>query len=108
MLEHEPLLPVYKLPTGNMAKAQLMKVLMLLLENGLLSNSLSAPYAELRATLKEDGLFDGNFNKVLKKNNTLFKGAISKDEIDETGTVELTGPGYGEACRSDQGTRPVG
>jgi len=93
MLEHEPLLPVYKLPTGNLAKAQLMKVLMLLLENGLLNNSLSAPYAEVRSTLKEEGLYDSNFNKVLKKNHTYFKGAISKNGIDESGVVDLTGPG---------------
>jgi hypothetical protein len=93
MMEHEPMLQVYKLPQGNTAKAQLIKVLMLLLENGLLNNVLSAPYTELRTTLKDEGLYDGNFNKVLKKNHALFKGAISKTTIDENGVVELTGPG---------------
>lgn len=93
MIEHEPLLPVYKLPKGNISKAQMAKVMMVLLENGLLSNNISAPYAELREALKDDGLHDGNFNKVLKRNADLFRGAISKDGIDENGTVELSGPG---------------
>lgn len=93
MLEHEPMLQVYKLPEGNMAKAQLYKVLMILLENGLLNNSLSAPYSEIRTTLKEEGLHDTNFNKVMKKNHDLFKGAISKKTIDENGVVELSGQG---------------
>ena len=93
MLEHDPLLPVYKLPKGNQAKAQMAKVMMVLLENGLLNNSLTAPYAELREALKDEGLHDGNFNKALKRNADLFRGAITKDSIDENGTVELSGPG---------------
>ncbi|MBR0857153.1 hypothetical protein [Bradyrhizobium liaoningense] len=93
MLEHDPLLPVYKLPTGNTAKAQMAKVMMVLLENGLLNNNVSAPYSELREALKDEGLHDGNFNKVLKRNAELFRGAISKESIDENGTVELTGAG---------------
>ena len=48
MLDHQPLLPIYKIPTGNTAKAQLSKVLMVLLENGLLNNALTAQYSELR------------------------------------------------------------
>jgi hypothetical protein len=93
LLDHEPLLPVYKIPAGNITQAQLYKVMMVLLENGLLNNQLSAPYPELRETVKEDGLFDGNFNKMLKRNHSLFKGAVTKDGIKETGTVELTGAG---------------
>ncbi|NEV78328.1 hypothetical protein DYI24_14895 [Rhodopseudomonas sp. BR0C11] len=93
MLEHEPMLPVYKIPSGSMAKAQMMKVMMVLLENGLLSNSLSAPYSELRQAVKDDGFFDSNFNKTLKRSADLFKGAITGDSIDENGSVELTGQG---------------
>jgi hypothetical protein len=93
MLEHDPLLPIYKMPSGNVAKSQLTKVMMVLLENALLNNTLSAPYAELREALKDDGLHDGNLNKNLKRNHDLFRGAITKDGIDEDGTVELTGPG---------------
>jgi hypothetical protein len=93
MLEHDPLLPVYKIPTSNMAKAQLSKCLMVLLENGLLNNAMTAPYAELRANVKDDGFYDGNFNKVLKRNSALFRGAISEDRIDEGGIVELTADG---------------
>jgi hypothetical protein len=94
MLEHDPLLPVYKLPKGNTSKAQMAKVMMVLLENGLLNNNISAPYAELREALKDEGLHDGNFNKALKRNADLFRGAITKDGIDENGTVELSGPGF--------------
>jgi hypothetical protein len=93
MLEHDPLLPVYKLPKGNITKAQMAKVMMVLLENGLLNNTISAPYAELREALKDEGLHDGNFNKALKRNADLFRGAITKSGIDENGTVELSGPG---------------
>jgi hypothetical protein len=93
MLEHDPLLPVYKLPKGNTSKAQMAKVMMVLLENGLLNNNISAPYAELREALKDEGLHDANFNKALKRNADLFRGAITKDGIDENGTVELSGPG---------------
>src|SRR5262249_643676 len=77
LLDHEPILPVYKIPTGNTARAQMYKVMMILLENGLLNNSLSVPYPELRESVKEDGLYDGNFNKLLKRNYELFKGAIT-------------------------------
>jgi hypothetical protein len=93
MLEHDPLLPIYKIPQGNISKAQLAKVMMVLLENGLLSNSLTAPYTELRQSVKDDDLYDGNFNKMLKRNAGLFKGAISEDSVTEDGTVELTGAG---------------
>jgi hypothetical protein len=50
MLDHDPLLPIYKIPSGSAAKGQLIKVLMVLLENGLLNNSLSAP---LRGVARE-------------------------------------------------------
>jgi hypothetical protein len=93
MLEHDPLLPIYKMPSGNVAKSQLTKVMMVLLENGLLNNAMTAPYAELREALKDEGLHDGNLNKSLKRNHDLFRGAITKDGIDEEGTVELTGAG---------------
>jgi hypothetical protein len=73
---------------------QMCKVMMVLLENGLLNNSLSAPYVELRESAKEDGFYDGNFNKLLKRNHELFKGAISEDTIEGDKTVELTGPGF--------------
>ena len=93
MLDHQPLLPIYKIPTGNIAKSQLTKVQMILLENGLLNNALTAPYSELREAVKDDGFYDGNFNKVLKRNHAFFRGAISEDSIDESGVVELTGAG---------------
>ncbi len=63
ILDHDPLLPIYKLPNGKTAQAQLSKVMMVLLENGFLNNQLSAPYTELRENVKEDGLLDGNFNE---------------------------------------------
>jgi hypothetical protein len=93
LLDHEPLLPVYKVPTGKMAHAQMCKVMMVLLENGLLNNQLSAPYPELRESVREDGFYDGNFNGQLKRNHSLFKGAITKDRIKEEEVVELTGAG---------------
>lgn len=93
ILDHDPLLPVYKIPGGNTARAQLYKVMMVLLENGLLNNQLTAPYSELRENVREDGLFDGNFNKTLKKNYELFRSAITKDTIKEGENVELTGAG---------------
>jgi hypothetical protein len=94
ILDHEPLLPVYKIVTKVTATAQLQKVMMILLENGLLNNQLKAPYNELRDSIKEAGLMDGNFNKVLKKNHNLFRGAVTKDKIIENETIELTGEGY--------------
>lgn len=93
ILDHEPMLSIYKIPGGNTARSQLYKVMMVLLENGLLNNQMSAPYSELRENLREDGLFNGNFNKVLKRHHELFKGAVSKNTITESGTVELTGNG---------------
>jgi hypothetical protein len=93
MLDQDPMLPIYNIPTGVMAQAQLQKVLMVMLENALLNNQFKAPYAEVRDTCKEDGLFDTNFNKVLKKNCSLFKGAITADKINEDEQVELTGEG---------------
>jgi hypothetical protein len=93
ILDHEPMLSVYRIPGGNTARSQLYKVLLVLLENGLLNNQMSAPYSELRENLREDGLFDGNFNKMLKRHHELFKGAVSKNAITESGTVELTGNG---------------
>ena len=92
MLDHEPLLPIYKLPTQT-AQAQLYKVMMILLENGLLNNTLSAAYPELRDSVKEDGLMDGNFNKTLKRNHDLFRGAITESSIETNATVELSGAG---------------
>jgi hypothetical protein len=93
MLDHDPLLPIYKIPSGNIAKSQINKVMMVLLENGLLNNALTAPYGELREAVKDDGFYDGNFNKTLKRNHALFRGAIGEDGIDENGVVELTGSG---------------
>jgi hypothetical protein len=93
LLDHEPILPVYKIPTGKTSRAQMCKVMMVLLESGLLNNQLSAPYPELRESVKEDGFYDGNFNGLLKRNYGLFKGAITKDAIDEGEVVELTGAG---------------
>jgi len=93
MLDQDPMLPIYTIPTGVIAQAQLQKVLMVMLENALLNNQFKAPYAEVRDTCKEDGLFDGNFNKVLKKNSNLFKGAITPDKINEDEQIELTGEG---------------
>jgi hypothetical protein len=93
MLDHEPLLPIYKIPGGKMSRSQISKVLMILLENGLLNNALSAPYAELRDSVKEDGFMDTNFNQTLRRNHGLFRGAITEDAVDPNGTVELSGLG---------------
>lgn len=93
MLDHEPLLPVYQIPTGNVAKAQISKVMMILLENGLLNNAISAPYSELRESLKDEGLFDRNTTGNLKRNHAYFRGAITEESIDENQNVELTGAG---------------
>lgn len=90
MLDHEPLLPVYKMPNGAIAKSQLIKVLMVILENGLLNNSLTATYAELRGSARDDGLFDGNFNKLFKRD--LFKG-VGKDGVTDDTLIELSGTG---------------
>jgi len=97
LLDHEPMLPVYKIPTGNTAHAQMCKVMMILLENGLLNNSLGVPYPELRESVKEDGLYDRNFNSLLKRNHQLFKGKIEEDR-----TVELTGGWPREARRDSE------
>ena len=64
MLDHDPLLPIYRFPSGNIAKSQINKVMMVLLENGLLNNALTAPYDELREAVRDDGLYDGNFNRT--------------------------------------------
>lgn len=90
ILDHDPLLPVYKMPTGAIAKLQLTKVLMVILENGLLNNSLSATYAELRGSVRDDDLFDSNFNKLFRRD--LFKG-IGKDGVADDTVVELSGTG---------------
>jgi len=91
MLDHDPLLPVYNIPTGGgMAKLQLTKVLMVILENGLLNNSLSASYGELRSSVRDDGFFDSNFNKLFRRD--LFKG-VSKDGVTDDTVVELSGTG---------------
>jgi hypothetical protein len=90
MLEHEPLLPVYKMPNGAIVKSQLTKVMMVILENGLLNNSLSASYSELRASVRDDGFFDGNFNKLFKRD--LFKG-VGKEGVTDDTIIELTGSG---------------
>jgi hypothetical protein len=90
MLDHEPLLPVYKMPNGAIAKSQLTKVLMVILENGLLNNSLSATYAELRGSVRDDGLYDGNFNKLFRRD--LFKG-VGKDGVTDDILIELSGTG---------------
>ncbi len=95
MVDHDPLLPVYTIPQGKMAKSQLTKVMMILLENALLNNTFTANYSELRDTVKEDGLYDGNFSAMLRSNSKLFKGAVTASKTDETGIVELSGEGMG-------------
>ena len=48
---------------------------------GLLSdNQISAPYTELRETTKRDGLLDGNFNGMLKRNYQFFKSAVPEND----------------------------
>ncbi len=94
ILDHDPLLPIYKIPAGNIRQAQLSKVMMVLLENALLNNTFNAPYSELRENVREDGLYDSNFNGMLKSNHKFFKGAISQKSINENAVVELTGSGY--------------
>jgi hypothetical protein len=91
MLDQTPHLPVYKIDASITSKAQLQKVLMILLENAILSGSFKAPYKEIRASCKEVGLFDGNFNKTLKSNAGLFKGAVTTDKINDDAELELTG-----------------
>src|SRR5262249_1334394 len=91
MLDHDPLLPVYNIPNGGgMAKSQLTKVMMVILENGLLNNSLSASYGELRASVRDDGFFDSNFNKLFKRD--LFKG-VSKEGVTDEAIIELSSTG---------------
>ncbi len=91
MLDHDPLLPVYNIPTGGgIARSQLIKVMMVILENGLLNNSLSASYGELRSSVRDDGLYDGNFNKLFRRD--LFKG-VSKDGVNDDTLIELSGTG---------------
>src|SRR5260370_35921483 len=46
LLDHEPSLPIYKIPTAKTSHAQMCKVMMVLLESGLLNNQLTAPYRE--------------------------------------------------------------
>lgn len=93
MLDQTPHLQVYNITTTVTAKAQLQKALMILLENAILTGSFKAPYKELRESCKEAGLFDGNFNKALKKNGTLFRGAVTADKINDDEEIELTGAG---------------
>jgi len=93
MLDQTPHLPVYKIDASTTSKAQLQKVLMILLENAILSGSFKAPYKEIRASCKEVGLYDGNFNKTLKGNAGLFKGAVTTDKINDDAELELTGDG---------------
>jgi hypothetical protein len=90
MLDHEPLLPVYKMPNGAIAKSQLTKVMMVILENGLLNNSLSASYSELRASVRDDGFLDSNFNKLFKRD--MFKG-LGKEGVTDDTVIELSGAG---------------
>jgi hypothetical protein len=90
MLDHQPLLPVYKMPASSITKSQLTKVMMVILENGLLNNTLSASYSELKSSVRDDGFFDGNFNKLFKRD--LFKG-IGKDGVTDDTVIELSGSG---------------
>jgi hypothetical protein len=93
MLDQTPHLQIYKIETSTTSKAQLQKVLMILLENAILSGSFKAPYKEIRESCKEAGLYDGNFNKTLKGNASLFKGAVTVDKINDDAELELTGEG---------------
>jgi hypothetical protein len=91
MLDHDPLLPVYNIPSsGGMRKSQITKTMMVILENGLLNNSLRASYEELRSSVQDDGFYDGNFNKLIK--GDLFKG-VGKDGVTDDSVVELSGTG---------------
>jgi hypothetical protein len=91
MLDHDPLLPVYNIPSGGgLAKAQLNKVMMVILENGLLNNTLSASYSELRTSVEDDGFYDTNFSKLVKRD--LFK-SLGKDGLKEDSIIELSGSG---------------
>jgi hypothetical protein len=93
MLDQTPHLQIYKIETSTISKAQLQKVLMILLENAILSGSFKAPYKEIRESCKEAGLYDSNFNKALKGNASLFKGAVTADKIIDEAQLELTGEG---------------
>lgn len=93
MLDHKPILPLYKVDVSKMSQAQIQKVFMILLENALSTGQFKADYAEIRDACKEEGLFDGNFATNLKNRSDCFKGAITKKSIDNSGTVELSGPG---------------
>ncbi len=94
MLDHEPILPIYKINSDQMAKAQVQKVFMILLENALSSGQFKADYIEVRETCREEGLFDSNFTTSLKNQHKFFKGAITEKKINEAGAVELSGQGY--------------
>jgi hypothetical protein len=93
MLDQTPHLQIYSITTSVTAQAQLQKVLMILLENAILTGSFKAPYKEMRESCKEAGLYDGNFNKTLKKNGSIFKGAVTADKINDDEEIELTGAG---------------
>lgn len=94
MLDHQPLLPVYRITTANTRHGQLQKVMMVFLETCLSTNQMKLAYTELRDACKEGGHHDSNFNKALKKNHDLFKSGITEDRIDEDVVVELSAAGY--------------
>lgn len=90
MLDQTPHLQIYKIETSVIAKAQLQKVLMIMLENAILNNAFKVTYKEMREACKEEGLYDGNFNKVLRNNDGCFKGATGNDKISDDTEIELT------------------
>lgn len=92
LFDQDPMLAVYKVPTANKAKGQLMKTLMVLLENALVNNTFSASYGEVREASREEGLYDSNFNQNLKNNAELFRGNLKGGATDET-TIELSAAG---------------
>lgn len=93
MLDHEPIMPIYKLTSTKTSEKQLQTVLLILLENAITSGTFKAPYREIRETCKEQGLVDANFASGLRRNNGLFKSAIKADTIAEEEDVELSGQG---------------
>ncbi|MEG6509210.1 hypothetical protein V6C03_09530 [Methyloligella sp. 2.7D] len=93
LIDHDPILAVYKIKTKVKSRAQLQKVMMVLLENGLRNDRIKIAYPELRDAVRDAGLYDGNFNKTLKHNAGLFRGAITEAKILEGESVELTGKG---------------
>ncbi len=93
MLDHQPILPIFKIDSSKLAVAQVQQVFMILLENALTTGQFKALYSDIRDACKDAGFHDSNFTANLKKHFESFKGTITEKTIDENGTVELSPQG---------------